>query len=223
MASVLLAEDDPNCAAFMTRALRARGWSVHVARDGRDTLKQVTQRTWDLVMLDLVMPGPDGLQVLSSILEAVPDQPVIIVSGRSDTVTKVAAFSAGAVDYICKPFAVAELVARAECRCRRAGSGDGRMLRRGKLLVDTGKRQASVDGKHVALTEREYVLLVHMMGTDALQTPVCTREELLSAVWGYSFDPGSNVVDVYIRRLRTKLGRNTIETVRNVGYSLAAG
>jgi DNA-binding response OmpR family regulator len=220
MARILVVEDEPMIARFVGRALRSRGWIVDWANDGKRALQLVFSTDFSLVLLDLMIPGIGGEEVLRKIVAARPDQKVMVVSGRSDSQTKVDCLEAGAADYLSKPFSVDELLARVQVRLREQTTPTGdAYLRREGLSLDLTHRKAFVASNQIHLTEREFMLLAHLLSDG---DKVFSREELLSEVWGYSFDPGSNVVDVYIRRLRSKLGGHLIETVRNVGYRVTA-
>jgi DNA-binding response OmpR family regulator len=220
MARILVVEDEPMIARFVGRALRSRGWVVEWAHDGKSALQLVFSTDYSLVLLDLMIPAISGEDVLHKIMAARPDQRVMVVSGRADSQTKVRCLEAGAADYLCKPFSVDELLARVQVRLREQATPTGdAYLRREGLTLDLTHRKAFVANSEVHLTEREFMLLAHLLSDG---DKVFSREELLSEVWGYSFDPGSNVVDVYIRRLRSKLGGHLIETVRNVGYRVTA-
>ena len=220
MARILVVEDEPMIARFVGRALRSRGWIVDWANDGKRALQLVFSTDFSLVLLDLMIPGIGGEEVLRKIVAARPDQKVMVVSGRSDSQTKVDCLEAGAADYLSKPFSVDELLPRVQVRLREQTTPTGdAYLRREGLSLDLTHRKAFVASNQIHLTEREFMLLAHLLSDG---DKVFSREELLSEVWGYSFDPGSNVVDVYIRRLRSKLGGHLIETVRNVGYRVTA-
>jgi two-component system, OmpR family, response regulator len=220
MSRILVVEDEPMIARFVGRALRSRGWVVEWAHDGKSALQLVFSTDYSLVLLDLMIPAISGEDVLRKIMAARPDQRVMVVSGRADSQTKVRCLEAGAADYLCKPFSVDELLARVQVRLREQATPTGdAYLRREGLTLDLTHRKAFVANNEVHLTEREFMLLAHLLSDG---DKVFSREELLSEVWGYSFDPGSNVVDVYIRRLRSKLGGHLIETVRNVGYRVTA-
>jgi DNA-binding response OmpR family regulator len=172
------------------------------------------------MVLDLLMPGMDGTSVLEQTMSRRPQQPVLILSALSDLDTKLRCFRLGASDYLTKPFALAELLARVGARLRANGNGNSdARVEAGGIALDVQHRLADAGMGPVAVSEREFLLLRYLL-THA--GDVCTREELLADVWGCSFDPGTNVVDVYVARLRSKLGPYTIETVRNVGYSIAS-
>ena len=218
---ILVIEDEPRIRAFLARGLEAEGFRVDGAENGSDGLRHALGRTYDAVVLDLLLPGLDGLSVLRELHEQRPELPVVIVSARSDLSTKLRGFGLGASDYVAKPFAFDELVARLRVQLR-AGRArtDESVLTVGTLTLDLARRQANLDGLIADLSDREFRLLHHLVEHAG---EVVSRESLLSEVWGYHFDPGSNVVDVCVRRLRKKLGaRAPIETVRHAGYRLAA-
>ena len=175
----------------------------------------------DLVILDLMLPGIDGLTLLRELHARAPELPVVILSARSELSTKLRSFELGAVDYLPKPFSLDELLARVRVQLRSARGGeDGRVLRAGELVLELARRQARIGDTVTDLTDREFRLL-HFLVLHVGE--VVSRERLLSEVWGYHFDPGSNVVDVCVRRLRKRLGPDApIETVRNAGYRVAA-
>jgi DNA-binding response OmpR family regulator len=221
---ILVAEDEPGILAFVTRALRADGFTIDAAADGAQALGCLSRERYDLVVLDLMLPRVDGLSVLRHVREAQPGLPVVIVSARTDLPTKLRGFDLGACDYVAKPFALDELIARIRAHLRRSRSseGDDHVLRAGSLLLDLTRHQARMADADAAvdLTDREFRLLLYL-GERAGE--VVSRERLLAEVWGYHFDPRSNVVEVCVRRVRRKLGAEApIETVRNVGYRLAA-
>jgi DNA-binding response OmpR family regulator len=220
MPRVLVVDDEPRIVSFISRALAGEGLGVDSAYDGIRGLQLARSRPYELVVLDLLLPGLDGVSVLRGILEHRPEQRVLILSALSDVESKVRCLEIGASDYLPKPFALAELVARVRARLRQPSSPAApRILTTGRLALDLVRRVADAGEGSVSLSEREFLLLQHLMRQEG---EVCTREELLSDVWGLSFDPGSNVVDVYVGRLRSKLGADLIETVRNVGYRLEA-
>ena len=210
---ILVIDDEPRILGFLARGLEAEGFTVDIADNGTSALRCARTNHHDLVLLDLLLPGVDGLTLLQELNRDRPDLPVVIVSARSDLPTKLRGFGLGASDYVSKPFSFEELVARIRVALRHANRVDGeQVLQVGALVLDVARREARI-GEHAAqLSDREFRLLHHLV-----------RERLLSEVWGYHFDPGSNVVDVCVRRLRKKLGANApIETVRNAGYRLAA-
>jgi len=216
--SVLVVDDEPKIAEFVTRALTANGLSVESATSGAAALTRAGARPFDLVVLDLMMPGVSGHGVLRSLMRSRPRQRVLVLSALSDVESKVRCLELGAADYMVKPFALAELVARVWARLRDTDGADARgLLRAGRLTLDSHRRTADRGDGPIGLTEREFLLLKHLM-TRAGE--VCGRADLLADVWGYTFDPGTNVVDVCVRRLRSKLGHDAIETVRHGGYRL---
>jgi DNA-binding response OmpR family regulator len=202
------------------RALENDGLTVEWVATGPDGLAAALARDFDLVILDLMLPGMDGRKVLERLVDERPEQRVLVLSAVPEIGTRVAVLEAGAADFLGKPFAVAELLARVHARLRSAAPGvAARWLSTGPIRLDLRRRRAEVNGSKMELPLREFLLLQHLM-TRAGQA--CSRNELLADVWGLTFDPGTNVVDVYIRRLRGKLDRpDRIETVRHVGYAFA--
>jgi two-component system copper resistance phosphate regulon response regulator CusR len=174
-----------------------------------------------MVILDLILPDIDGFSVLDRTLELEPEQRVLVLSALSDMRSKVRCLELGACDYVTKPFDLPELVARVRLRLHesRRTEKDERYIHVSSFTLDTQRRVAVVGEEHVALATREFLLLEHLARHHG---DVCSREELLEGVWGYTFDPGTNVVEVCIGRLRHKLGGQVIETIRNVGYCVAA-
>jgi DNA-binding response OmpR family regulator len=220
MARLLVVDDEPRIVSFVSRALAAEGFGVDSAHDGARALELVRARPYELVILDLLLPGVDGVAVLRGIMESRPEQRVLVLSALSDVESKVQCLDLGASDYVAKPFSLAELVARVRARVRQPnGPTAERFLRVGGVTLDLLRRTADVGRGSVRLSEREAQLLRHLMQREG---EVSSRQKLLEDVWGFSFDPGSNVVDVYVRRLRAKLGGDVIETVRNVGYRFHA-
>jgi DNA-binding response OmpR family regulator len=220
MARILVVDDEPRIVSFVSRGLAAAGFAIDSAHDGVRALDLMRTRPYELVVLDLLLPGIDGMDVLRRIIERKPDQRVLVLSALSDVASKVRCLELGASDYLAKPFALTELVARVRARLRQPGAAPmARILQAGRVRLDLRRRMADSGAGPVGLSEREFLLLEHLMRANG---ETCTREELLAEVWGYSFDPGSNVVDVYIGRLRSKLGPEVIETVRNVGYRFEA-
>jgi DNA-binding response OmpR family regulator len=217
---ILVIEDEPRILAFVSRGLEAEGFTVDAAGDGADGLRKAVLENYDLVVLDLLLPRLDGLAVLRELDQRRPGLPVVIVSARADLETKLRGFGLGACDYVSKPFSFDELLARIRAQLRRGqAGGDGNVVSAGALTLDLARRQARLGEVVAELSDREFRLLHHLVRH---QGEVVSRERLLSEVWGYHFDPRSNVVDVCVRRLRKKLGPEApIETVRHGGYRLA--
>jgi DNA-binding response OmpR family regulator len=222
MARILVIDDEPRIVHFVSRALAAEGYGVDSASDGKRGLELATRGRHELVLLDLLLPSANGVTVLKGILKAKPEQQVLVLSAVTDVQSKVRCLELGASDYLAKPFALAELLARVRARLRQPGGQvePERVLRAGKVTLELLRRTADAGDGPVNLSEREFLLLQHLMRREQ---QACTREELLSDVWGWSFDPGTNVVDVYVGRLRAKLGGAVVQTVRNVGYSFDGG
>lgn len=222
MADVLIVDDEARIASFVGHALSRAGHRVEVVGGGAAALRRVSRHRFDLVVLDLMMPGVDGFEVLESLADSEPPVRVLVLSAIGDVACKVRCLSMGAVDYLPKPFAVAELLARVSARLRddESSSTPAHWLHAGDAVLDMHRHALVVDGHAVQLSPREFVLLENLMRSPG---QVRTREELLAQVWGWSNDGNSNVVDVCVRRLRGKLHRELIETVRNVGYSFVAG
>jgi two-component system copper resistance phosphate regulon response regulator CusR len=221
MAKLLVIDDEPRIVDFLARALTAHGFGVDRARGGAEGLARACAEPYDLVVLDLRMPHVDGLAVLDGMLAVRPGQRVLVLSALADVETKVRALERGAGDYLTKPFATSELLARIGAQLRRPAvpAAPGRVMHACGVALELDRRTADAGGGPVTLSEREFVLLRHLMARDG---EVCSREELLREVWGCEFDPGTNVVDVGIRRLRSKLGAHVVATVRHVGYALEA-
>jgi DNA-binding response OmpR family regulator len=218
---VLVVDDEPGVVSFLARALRGRGFEVDVAGSGEDALAIFGARRYDVVLLDLRMPVTSGVVVLKQLMQERPDQKVVVVSAAADTRIKVRCLELGASDFVAKPFELAELVARVAAHARRPRAAqpanERRLLRAGRLELDLDHRTVDAGGPLAALPSREFLLLRHLMRRAGRP---CSREELLAEVWGTQFDAGTNVIDTYVHRLRQKLGPETIETVRNVGYRL---
>jgi len=217
---ILVIEDEPRILSFLERGLEAEGFSVDGADDGKAGIARAVQGSYDLVILDLLLPKLDGFAVLRQLQHRLPELPVVIVSARSELETKLQGFDLGACDYLSKPFSFDELLARVRAQLRRGRPGDtGSVVRAGLLSLDVARRQAKLGDVVTALSDREFRLLHHLVLHEG---EVVSRERLLAEVWGYHFDPRSNVVEVCIRRLRQKLGTDAIETVRHSGYRLVA-
>jgi two-component system copper resistance phosphate regulon response regulator CusR len=220
VAHLLVVDDEPRICRFVSRALEAHGHAVDTARSGEEALRLAAQGSYALVVLDLLLPGIDGYDVLQRLLAENSRSRVLVLSAVGDVESRVQCLRMGAVDYLPKPFAVAELLARVDARLSERPSGaPERWLEVGGARLDLHRRVLHEGDRCSTLSEREFVLLGHLMRRAG---EVCTRNELLADVWGFCFDPGSNVVDVYVGRLRSKLERQHIETVRNVGYCFSA-
>lgn len=220
MPRILIAEDEPRIASFLEKGLIAGGFSTFVVADGHAAASAARDGDFDLLVLDLGLPGLDGLKVLAEIRRRGERLPVVILTARDAVPDRVAGLEGGADDYVTKPFSFEELLARIRVRLRTDGSKETTRLRVGDLALDLRTRRAEVGGETVELTAREFAL-----AETFLRHPdqVLSREQLLSHVWGYNYDPESNVVDVYVRYLRRKLGEDRIETVRGMGYRLRVG
>ncbi len=218
---VLVVDDEPHIVDVVTLALRRTGYAVRGADDGPLALRLAREWQPHLVILDVMLPGLDGLQVCRR-LRAQDDVPILLLTARGEVEDRVDGLDSGADDYLCKPFSVAELAARVRALLRRRGIEGGSLLRWGGICVDTATREVWRDGRPVALTVREYDLLLYFMRHPR---QVLTRQLILDAVWGYDFVGDDNVVEVYVRYLRTKLGDyppQLLQTVRGVGYALRA-
>ena len=214
MGHVLLIEDDPRIREIVERGLGARGFVVSSAPDGESGLELAGKLDVDLVLLDLLLPGKSGLKVLEELRSLRPRLPVIAVTALDDQGSKVGGLDAGADDYVTKPFSVEELVARIRARLRWAEE-DGGVLKAAGLTLDLAAHRAVLEGREVALSARELELLAAFMRHPG---QVLSRTQLLRLVWDLDFDPGSNVVEVYVGALRRKIGAPFIETVRGSGY-----
>jgi DNA-binding response OmpR family regulator len=215
---ILIAEDEPRLASFLEKGLRANGFTTTVVADGRAATVMARDDRFDLLILDLGLPGKDGTVVLRELRSADQRMPVLILTARDDVSDKVAGLEGGADDYMTKPFRFEELLARVRARLRDERTVEPTVLRSGEVTLDLRTRRASVNGRTTELTAREFTMLEVLLRHAG---QVLSREQLLSHVWGYDYDPGSNVVDVYVGYLRKKLGQHAIETVRGMGYRLS--
>jgi DNA-binding response OmpR family regulator len=216
--NVLIVEDEPRIAAFIERGLRAEGFNVSLAGDGASGLALASDERIDLVILDLKLPELPGEQVLERLRAKRPDVPVIVLTAKDAIDDRVRNLNAGADDYLTKPFSFAELLARVHARLRAKGQGSASRLRAGEVVLDLSSRSVTLDSREVELTAREFALLETFMRHPG---QVLSQVQLMDRVWGYDFEPGSNVVEVYVGYLRRKLRKDLIETVRGAGYRFA--
>ncbi|MGC9941639.1 MAG: response regulator transcription factor [Verrucomicrobiota bacterium] len=218
---VLVVEDQKKTATFIRKALDAEGFAVDVCHNGEDALATATTTAFDGIVLDIMLPGSDGLSVLRKLRELKDRTPVLLLSARGAVNERIEGLDAGAEDYLPKPFAIAELVARVRALSRRGGDTKSPTLRIGDLTLDTILHQAQRGGRTFDLTAREFRLLEFLMRSAGR---ICGRMSILEKVWDYDFDPGTNIVDVYMKRLREKIdgGFETkfLHTVRGAGYVL---
>ena len=218
---VLVVEDEKKTASFVRKALQTEGFAVDVCGNGDDALAAVRTTPFDVVVLDIMLPGRDGLSVLRQLRERKNTMPVLLLSARGEVNERVEGLNAGADDYLPKPFELAELVARVRALTRRSGENRSTILRVADLALDTVSHRAQRGGAQIELTAREYRLLEFLMREAGR---ICGRMMILEKVWDYDFDPGTNLVDVYIRRLRDKIDTNfepkLLHTVRGTGYVL---
>lgn len=218
MTHVLVVEDEERIVSFVRRGLTAAGYEVTSTASGLEALDLLNRGGVDLVLLDFGLPDLDGLEVVQRMRAAGLDLPVIALTARDSARDLVVGLDGGADDYIPKPFTFEELLARIRARLRDRTRAQPTVLERDGLVLDLLARTVTVGGRVIELPTREFTLLEELVRHAG---EVLTREHLLSRVWGYEFDPGSNVVDVYVRYLRTKVGAARIETVRGEGYRLA--
>jgi two-component system, OmpR family, copper resistance phosphate regulon response regulator CusR len=217
MSRVLLVEDEPRIAAFVEKGLRANGFAITTVAEGETALGLARTGEFDLVVLDLGLPDMDGLDVLRELRLGDRSLPVVILTARDSVHDTVAGLEGGADDYVTKPFRFEELLARIRVRLRGDRAPEETVLSVGGASLDLRTRRASVEGRVVELSAREFAL-AEMFFRHPGQ--VLSRQQLLSHVWGYDFEPGSNVVDVYVGYLRKKLGKDVISSVRGMGYRL---
>jgi DNA-binding response OmpR family regulator len=218
---VLVVEDEKKTASFIRKALQAEGFAVDVCRTGDDALAAISSTPFDGIVLDIMLPGRDGLSVLRQLRERGKATPVLLLSARGEVNERVEGLNAGADDYLPKPFELVELVARVRALTRRGGEGQTPVLHMADLTLDTVTRQGRRGGATFELTAREYRLLEYLMRSPGR---ICGRMAILEKVWDYDFDPGTNLVDVYIKRLREKIDADfqikLLHTVRGMGYVL---
>ena len=222
---ILVIEDEQTLAGFIEQGLRAEGHAVTVCHDGDSGEAAALTGDYALVLLDLTLPGKDGLGVLEAIRGRLPDLPVIVLTARAAVERKVEGLDRGANDYVTKPFSFDELLARVRAQLRVPGQREASVLEAGDIRMDLRTRRVQRDGGDVRLTAREFDLLAYLMRHP---DQVLSREQILNAVWGFDFDPGTKVLEVYIGYLRRRLAdagdndNDPIETVRGVGYRLLA-
>lgn len=217
MARILIVEDEQRISSFLEKGLRAQGHATTVVEDGQEGLAFARAELFDLVVLDLGLPGRDGLEVLTALRRSGERIPVVVLTARSDVRDVVRGLELGADDYLTKPFAFDELLARIRARLRQVGTSSPSVLEAGGAELDLRTRRLHRGEQVEDLTNREFALAEVLFRHPG---QVLTREQILSSVWGFDHDPGSNIVDVYIGNLRRKLGDDAIETVRGVGYRL---
>ena len=220
---ILVIEDERTLAGFIEQSLRADGYAVTVCHDGPAGEAAALSGDYALVLLDLTLPGKDGLEVLGAIRARLPDLPVIVLTARAAIEQRVEGLDRGASDYVTKPFSFEELLARVRAQLRSPGQRESSVLDVAGIRMDLRTRRVQCDGREVPLTAREFEVLTYLMRHP---DQVLSREQILNAVWGFDFDPGTKVLEVYIGYLRRKLGTaaepDPIETVRHVGYRLRA-
>jgi two-component system, OmpR family, copper resistance phosphate regulon response regulator CusR len=217
MSRILIAEDERRIASFLEKGLQANGFTTQVASDGNEALALAGSGRFDLLILDLGLPGKDGFEILEEVRARGLDLPVVILTARESVRDTVAGLDGGADDYVTKPFRFDELLARVRVRLRGDRSSEPTVLTAGGAALDLRTRQVVVEGEAADLSAREFALAEVFFRHPG---QVLSREQLLSQVWGYDFDPGSNVVDVYVGYLRKKLGKERIRSVRGMGYRL---
>ncbi|HBE31568.1 MAG TPA: DNA-binding response regulator [Cyanobacteria bacterium UBA11368] len=220
MNRILIAEDEPRIASFLEKGLKANGFTTIVVEDGDAAIRVADSNDFDLLILDLGLPGKDGLQVLEELRGRGETLPIIILTARDEVSDKVAGLEGGADDYVTKPFRFEELLARVRARLRNQKSTpkkDEMILTAGEIVLDLRSRTVKVGDRIVELSAREFILTETFIRHPG---QVLSREQLLNRVWGYDYDPNSNIVDVYVGYLRKKLGSDKIETVRSMGYRL---
>ena len=217
-ARVLLVDDEEAIRSALGRALAAEGLAIDLAETGADGLQRALAERYDLIILDLLMPSVDGWAVLRQLLRERPGQPVLVLSCLADVRSKVDCFELGARDYLTKPFSLDELIARVRNQLR--GDPFDRVIRVGELRLHVGRMEADIGRGPLPLTRLEFLVLRELMEHAGQSV---SKVQLLASVWGYEFEPGSNIVGVCVRRLRSKFGDQLIKTVRGEGYQLAAG
>ena len=218
---VLVVEDEKKAASFIRKALQAEGFVVDMLHDGSEAFTAMMHTPFDAVVLDVMLPGRDGLSVVRQLRERGSRMPVLLLTARGEVSERVEGLNAGADDYLSKPFALEELVARVRSLVRRGGDNKAVMLSVGDLTLNTVTREVKRGGRFIDLARREYLLLEFLLRSSGR---ICGRMAIVEKVWDYDFDPGTNLVDVYIMRLREKIDSEfepkLLHTVRGVGYVL---
>ncbi len=217
---VLVVEDETRIAQFIEMGLREQGWMVDVQHRGDEAMTALESRVYDLVILDIMLPGRDGLSILRQLRENANPVPVILLTARNTLNERVEGLQVGADDYITKPFYVEELIARIQAVIRRSSGHEQSLRQVGPLMLNLPRREVRINGREIEMTAREFNLLEYLTRSPGR---VYTRTQILERVWDLHFDPSTNIVDVYIQRLRKKIGNekdSLIETVRGVGYRI---
>lgn len=222
MSRILIVEDELRIASFLEKGFQSNGYTTTVVNNGVEAIQMGLEGKFDLVVLDIGLPGKSGLLVLEELRGQGVQLPIILLTARDDVSDKVAGFESGADDYVTKPFRFEELLARVRARLRGSGMGAGAssvetMLQFHEITLDLRTRRVQVRDRPIELSAREFLMVETFLRHPG---QVLSREQLLNHVWGYDYDPGSNIVDVYVGYLRKKLGTERIETVRGMGYRL---
>lgn len=215
MSRILIVEDEQHLTRFLKKGLQAKGFVTTSVSDGESALRLTGTEEFDLVILDLGLPEMDGLEVLAELRRSGSEVPVLILTARDDVSDRVQGLEGGADDYLTKPFSFDELLARVRARLRGSGTAEPTVLTANRFSLDLRTRRATIDGAAVELSAREFTMLETLLRH---RGQVLSREQLLEHVWGYDYDPGTKVVEVYVSYLRRKLGDDAIETVRGMGY-----
>lgn len=218
---ILVVEDDKKLGGFVRKGLEAQGFVVDLSADGNEGFTLATTRSYDAIVLDIMLPGRDGLSILRNLRDRGSSVPVILLTARSALNERLDGLNTGADDYLTKPFYIEELIARLHALLRRSSGQTRSILQHREIIVDLLSREVKYAGEPVELTAREFALLTYLMRSPGR---TFTRAQICEHVWNYHFDPGTNLVDVYVQHLRKKLGSEAgpplIETVRGVGYRI---
>ena len=219
---VLAVEDDPATAAILREALEEVGWTAEILSRGDEAVNRINTEGYDAVIMDIMLPGCDGLTAIRRLRAMNNPTPILLLSARGDVNQRISGLNAGADDYLSKPFSVAELIARLRAISRRGGESGAILMRLADLVVDLPRRLVTRGGQTIELSPREFRMVEALMQNAGT---VCTRSQLLRQVWDYAFDPGTNLVDVYIRKLREKIDHDSetplLHTIRGVGYMMS--